>query len=162
MKKGKSRLKAGELRYTVDGEERAAAVGDGFIEVLPDRVVVISDFAERPEDIDIKRAQRAKERAEERIRLKKSEKGIRSQPGGAVAGYGEAESFAEKYQTLIQRRTERSTGASLFRGRSFFIEENDEVRSGRRFRRIRRKETGGERQTAEYCIFFLCIETVEI
>ena len=69
-----SALKAGELRYTVDGEERAAAVGDGFIEVLPDRVVVISDFAERPEDIDIKRAQRAKERAEERIRLKKSEK----------------------------------------------------------------------------------------
>ena len=32
-----SALKAGELRYTVDGEERAAAVGDGFIEVLPDR-----------------------------------------------------------------------------------------------------------------------------
>ena len=57
-------VKAGELRYTVDGEARAAAVGNGFVEVLPDRVVVISDFAERPEEIDIKRAERAKERAE--------------------------------------------------------------------------------------------------
>lgn len=66
-------VKAGELRYTVDGEVNRAAVGDGFIEVLPDKVVVISDFAERPEDIDILRAQRAKERAEERIRLKRSE-----------------------------------------------------------------------------------------
>lgn len=67
-------VKAGELRYTVDGEARGAAVGDGFIEVSPEKVVVIADFAERPEDIDIKRAQRAKERAEERLRLKKSEK----------------------------------------------------------------------------------------
>lgn len=67
-------VRAGELRYTVNGEMKAAAVGDGFVEVLPDRVVVISDFAERPEEIDIKRAERAKERAEERIRLKKSER----------------------------------------------------------------------------------------
>ncbi len=67
-------VKAGELRYTVDGEARGAAVGDGFIEVSPEKVVIIADFAERPEDIDIKRAQRAKERAEERLRLKRSEK----------------------------------------------------------------------------------------
>ncbi len=67
-------VKAGELRYTVDGEIRGAAVGDGFIEVSSEKVVVISDFAEKPEEIDIKRAERAKERAEERLRLKRSEK----------------------------------------------------------------------------------------
>ena len=49
-------------------------MGDGIVEVSSEKVVVISDFAEKPEEIDIKRAERAKERAEERIRLKKSEK----------------------------------------------------------------------------------------
>lgn len=63
---------AGELRYTIDGEQNLAAVGNGFVEVLGDRVILICDFVERPEDIDIKRAQLAKERAEERIRLKKA------------------------------------------------------------------------------------------
>ena len=66
-------VKAGELRYTVNGESRLCAVGNGFAEVLPDKVTVICDFAERAEDIDVKRAQLAKERAEERIRLKRSE-----------------------------------------------------------------------------------------
>ena len=65
---------AGELRYTVDGEQKLAAVGNGFVEILGDRVILICDFVERPEDIDVKRAQLAKERAEERIRLKKSER----------------------------------------------------------------------------------------
>ena len=68
-----SAVKAGELRYTVEGETRLAAVGNGFVEILGDRVVLICDFVERPEDIDVKRAQLAKERAEERIRLKKNE-----------------------------------------------------------------------------------------
>jgi F-type H+-transporting ATPase subunit epsilon len=64
---------AGELRYTVDGEQKIAAVGNGFVEILGDRVILICDFVEKPQDIDIKRAQLAKERAEERIRLKNSE-----------------------------------------------------------------------------------------
>lgn len=68
-----SAIKAGELRYTVGGKLRLAAVGNGFIEILGDKVVIICDFVERPQDIDIKRAQLAKERAEERIRLKRSE-----------------------------------------------------------------------------------------
>ena len=65
---------AGELRYTVNGEHKLAAVGNGFVEILGDRVILICDSVERPEDIDVKRAQLAKERAEERIRLKKSER----------------------------------------------------------------------------------------
>lgn len=69
-----SPVAAGELRYTVDDEEHIAAVGDGFVEILGDRVILICDFVEKPEDIDVKRAQLAKERAEERIRFKKSER----------------------------------------------------------------------------------------
>ncbi len=68
-----SAVRAGELRYTVDGSQRIAAVGNGFVEILGDKVVLICDFVERPEDIDVKRAQAAKERAEERIRIKRSE-----------------------------------------------------------------------------------------
>ncbi|MGP1441212.1 MAG: ATP synthase F1 subunit epsilon [Anaerovoracaceae bacterium] len=67
-----SAVKAGELRYHIDGVSHSAAVGNGMIEILGDKVVLLCDFAERPEDIDVLRAQRAKERAEERIKMKKS------------------------------------------------------------------------------------------
>ena len=63
-------VKVGEMRFKVDGQWRYAAVGDGYIEVLGDRAILICDFVERPEEIDTKRAQLAKERAEERLRAK--------------------------------------------------------------------------------------------
>ncbi|MDD7408721.1 MAG: F0F1 ATP synthase subunit epsilon [Anaerovoracaceae bacterium] len=66
-------VKAGELRYTVNGQTELCAVGDGFAEILGDRVTIICDFAERAVDIDVMRAERAKERAEERIQAKKSQ-----------------------------------------------------------------------------------------
>jgi F-type H+-transporting ATPase subunit epsilon len=65
-------LAAGELRYTVDGKQHIAAVGDGFAEITGDKVVVISDFAEKPEDIDAQRAERDKIRAEERLKANAS------------------------------------------------------------------------------------------
>lgn len=65
-------LAAGELRYTVDGKQHIAAVGDGFAEITGDKVVIISDFAEKPEDIDAKRAERDKIRAEERLKANES------------------------------------------------------------------------------------------
>ena len=65
-------VKAGELRYQAGGKAQSIAVGDGFVEILGDRVTLICDFAERAEDIDVMRAQRAKERAEERIKAKRS------------------------------------------------------------------------------------------
>ena len=40
----------------------------GFSEVLPDKVTILADVAERAEDIDVKRAQEAKSRAEEALR----------------------------------------------------------------------------------------------
>lgn len=65
-------LPAGELKYMVDGKWRYAAISDGFIQVMPDKSVILADSCELPEEIDIKRAQEARERAEERMRQKQS------------------------------------------------------------------------------------------
>src|SRR3954453_19352053 len=60
-------LKVGELWYRQGSEKHYLAVGFGFVEVLPDRVTILAPVAERPQDIDIDRAERAKRRAEERL-----------------------------------------------------------------------------------------------
>mgnify|MGYP005804821263 FL=1 len=63
----------GEMRFeTADGEQRTAIVGGGFAQIINNRVTVLADSVERPEDIDLKRAQEAKERAEEQLRQKQS------------------------------------------------------------------------------------------
>jgi F-type H+-transporting ATPase subunit epsilon len=54
--------------YLVDGKVQDVAVHGGFVEVAPDHVVILSDAAELAEDIDVVRARRAKERAEEALR----------------------------------------------------------------------------------------------
>jgi F-type H+-transporting ATPase subunit epsilon len=60
-------LLPGELRVRKGGEEFFLAISGGFLEVRPDRVIVLADAAERAEDIDIARAEAAKRRAEERL-----------------------------------------------------------------------------------------------
>ena len=66
-------VEIGELRLqTPEGEWVAAYVSKGFAEIMNNRVYVLVNAAERPEDIDIKRAQEAKERAQERMRQKQS------------------------------------------------------------------------------------------
>ncbi len=65
-------LPTGELKYMVDGKWHYAAISEGFIEVMPDFAVILADSCELPEEIDIKRAEEAKMRAEERMRQKQS------------------------------------------------------------------------------------------
>lgn len=65
-------LAAGEMKYKIGEEWKYAAVSDGYAEISGDHVVIIADTVERPEEIDVKRAQEAKERAEERLRQKQS------------------------------------------------------------------------------------------
>lgn len=48
------------------------AVGTGFVEIVNNRVNLLVDTAERPEDIDVRRAEEQKERAEEQMRQKQS------------------------------------------------------------------------------------------
>ena len=63
----------GEMRFeTADGEQRTAIVGGGFAQIINNRVTVLADSVERPEDIDLKRAQEPKERAKEQLRQKQS------------------------------------------------------------------------------------------
>lgn len=59
-----SLLRAGEVRVAHDGKETALAVSGGYIEVRPNsNVIVLAETAERAEEIDIDRAEAARERA---------------------------------------------------------------------------------------------------
>jgi F-type H+-transporting ATPase subunit epsilon len=60
-------LLPGELLVKKGGEEFYLAISGGFIEVRPDRVIILADAAERVEEIDIARAEEAKRRAEARL-----------------------------------------------------------------------------------------------
>lgn len=60
-------LNAGELRINEGGEEILMAISGGFMEVRPDRIIVLADSAERDDEIDLSRAEEAKRRAEERL-----------------------------------------------------------------------------------------------
>ena len=60
-------LAVGELRVRKGDEEFFLAISGGFLEVRPDRVIVLADTAERVEEIDVARAEEAKRRAEERL-----------------------------------------------------------------------------------------------
>jgi len=60
-------LQSGELVIRKEGEESILAVTGGFLEVRPDRVIILADAAERADEIDIERAESAKQRAQERL-----------------------------------------------------------------------------------------------
>jgi len=60
-------LQPGELRVRKGGEEFFLAISGGFLEVRPDRIIVLADAAERVEEIDVARAEEAKRRAQERL-----------------------------------------------------------------------------------------------
>ncbi len=60
-------LQPGELRLKKGAEEISIVITGGFMEVLPDKVTVLADAAERAEEIDIARAEAARQRALERL-----------------------------------------------------------------------------------------------
>jgi F-type H+-transporting ATPase subunit epsilon len=60
-------LGAGELWYRKGQETFYLAVAFGFAEVLPDRVTILAQIAERADEIDVARAETAKKRAEQRL-----------------------------------------------------------------------------------------------
>jgi F-type H+-transporting ATPase subunit epsilon len=60
-------LGAGEVSYRSGQETHHLAVIGGFAEVRGDRVTILAEYAERPEEIDRARAERARQRAERRL-----------------------------------------------------------------------------------------------
>jgi len=57
-------LASGELRVKKGGQEESLVVFGGFMEVTPEKVIVLADTAERAEEIDISRAEQARQSAE--------------------------------------------------------------------------------------------------
>jgi len=61
-------LAVGVITYKANGATHTLSVAWGFAEVLQDKVTILAETAERPQEIDIERAQKAKERAEQRLK----------------------------------------------------------------------------------------------
>ena len=69
-------LDIGELTIIKDGATTPFAVSGGFMEVLPNRVTILADTAERADEIDEARAEEARRRAEEQIAQRQSNQDI--------------------------------------------------------------------------------------
>jgi len=63
-----SELRVGEMSYRQGREVHRLVITGGFLEVLPQQVTILAEAAERPEEIDVERAQAARERAEKLLR----------------------------------------------------------------------------------------------
>ena len=63
-------LRPGDLFIRKGNEEQDLAISGGFLEVRPDKVIVLADACERAEEIDVARAEAAKRRAEETLKTR--------------------------------------------------------------------------------------------
>jgi len=63
----------GPLKINVEGKWIESLVTQGFAKIMPDKVVILIDTAEYPEEIDINRAKAAKDRAQERLQKQLSQ-----------------------------------------------------------------------------------------
>ncbi|NLU41856.1 MAG: F0F1 ATP synthase subunit epsilon [Firmicutes bacterium] len=62
-----TRLQTGVLRIYKGSEKLVMAISEGFMEVTKDKVVVLAEAAELPEEVDVERALAAQRRAKERL-----------------------------------------------------------------------------------------------
>jgi len=63
-------LQPGDLLIKKDNEEHYLAISGGFLEVRPDKVIILADACERAEEIDIERAEAARRRADEILKTR--------------------------------------------------------------------------------------------
>lgn len=61
-------LAPGELIVRKEGDEQYMVISGGFMEVMPEKVIVLADACERSDEIDLERATAAKQRAEDRLK----------------------------------------------------------------------------------------------
>jgi F-type H+-transporting ATPase subunit epsilon len=74
-------LAVGEITYRKENVTEHLAVAWGFAEVLPDKVTILAETAERAEEIDTRRAQEAKQRAESAISKSDTEEDFKRTAG---------------------------------------------------------------------------------
>ncbi|MCO5182701.1 MAG: F0F1 ATP synthase subunit epsilon [Anaerolineae bacterium] len=99
-------LDFGEVYVRKDGVEQFFAVGGGFAEIQPDKVIVLADSAERAEEINLERAQAARDRAEQIVR-----EGVPEDP----ARYAQIEASLRRAQIRIDvGRKRRRSGVPQF------------------------------------------------
>jgi F-type H+-transporting ATPase subunit epsilon len=84
-------LGVGEITYRNDGYTHHLSVAWGFAEVLPDKLTILAESAERAEEISVKRAQEAKQRAEDRLKS-----------GSTEVDYDRAEDALHRAETRLQ------------------------------------------------------------
>jgi F-type H+-transporting ATPase subunit epsilon len=94
-----SLLGVGELKIRKGGDEESFAIAGGFLQVRPDKVVVMAETAEIGTDIDLERAQRARAEAEKALE------------GGYVEGADLAVARAELQRALVRIRVAESRRA---------------------------------------------------
>lgn len=79
-------VEVGDIKINQGGKWIEAVVTQGFAEITPDKVILLTGTAELPEEIDINRAKAAKQRAEERLQRQLSQvENIRSRAALARA-----------------------------------------------------------------------------
>jgi len=83
-------LAVGEISYKTSGTTKYISVAWGFAEVLPSKVTILAETAERPEEIDVARAQKAKARAEQELAT-----------GGTDLNYDAVQAAIERADTRI-------------------------------------------------------------
>ena len=94
-------LQPGELWVRKEGTELSMAISGGFLEVRPDRLIILADAAERVEEIDIARAEEARRRAEQRLKERA--------PGTDLAKAEAALRRALTRLEVVQRRRRRKS-----------------------------------------------------
>lgn len=93
-------LAFGEVMVRNKGDEQFFAIGGGYAEVQPDRVIILADSAEHAGEIDLERAEKARERAEEVMK-----EGVPTD----AARYAQIEAALKRAQIRIDVGRRRST-----------------------------------------------------
>jgi F-type H+-transporting ATPase subunit epsilon len=89
-------LAVGIISYRAQGVTKNLSVAWGFAEVLPDKVTMLAEAAERPEEIDVERAREAKGRAEQLLKSNDPE-----------LDYDRAQDALKRAETRIEVATEK-------------------------------------------------------
>ena len=92
-----TRLATGVLRYEIDGKDNFMAVSEGFMEVTPQKVIILAEAADLPENVDVNQALEEKRQAEEALRHSLTEKINFDQAEIAIARAVNKIEVAKKY-----------------------------------------------------------------